>query len=86
MASHDAHLGVLPGEDSKPSLWVPQAANYDVILRFADVVTNGVNHSGLALTNFLRFIVLLPGMVALVIAEGSVRLDKFFAQKLGVQR
>jgi hypothetical protein len=65
------------------SPWIPQAANGEVVTRFADVVANGANHAGHALTNFLRFLILLPAIVTLLIAEGCVRLDQQLVKKLG---
>jgi hypothetical protein len=89
MASHDAHLGVLPGEDSKPNPWLPQAANHDVVIRFADVLATMCNTGGVAVTHLLRFLILFPAMFLLLLAELLVRFDRQIEKnysKMGVSR
>ncbi len=61
--------------------FLPQSFNPEISIRFADVIANMLNHTGAALTYILRFYILLPAAVALVLVELLVRLDNAVAGK-----
>lgn len=94
MASNETPLrvvevdrSIMAQQDQNP--WLPQAANHEAVLRCADVMTTLLNTGGMALTHLLRFIVLLPAMFCMAIAEVLVRFDQVIERnydKLGVNR
>lgn len=61
--------------DRKPNPLLPRAVKVDVVDRWSEVVTNLANHSGATVTYFLRFVVLLPMAVMLILAEILFRID-----------
>jgi hypothetical protein len=61
--------------------FLPQSFNWEIAFRFIDVIAKMVNHSSAAITYIIRFVVLLPVAILLVIVEALVRLDNVIERK-----